>query len=205
MQNIPAFAEFLHVAALTNAEILNYTNVSRECGVSAKVVRNYFQILEDTLLGFRLEPWKKTRDRRLIETEKFYFFDVGVANYLARRQPQFKTPEFGKAFEHFIAMELFAYQAYKNPELKITFWRTASGMEVDFILNDMEVAIEIKTSSRISEADVRTLKILQEENKVKKCILVSFETEPRVLAKNIHCFPWEIFLKQLWDGEIISF
>lgn len=205
VQNIPAFAEFLHVAALTNAEILNYTNVARECGVSAKVVRHYFQILEDTLLGFRLPPWKKVLDRRLIETEKFYFFDVGVSNYLARRQPQFRTPEFGKSFEHFVAMELFAYKAYKNPELDITFWRTTSGMEVDFILNDMEVAIEIKASQRVHDSDARALKILQEENKVKKCILVSFESEPKILAKNIHCLPWEIFLTQLWGGEIISF
>src|SRR3990167_2139734 len=182
VQNIPAFAEFLRVAALTNAEILNYTNVARECGVSAKVVRQYFQILEDTLLGFRLFPWKKSRDRRLIETEKFYLFDVGVANYLARRQPQMGTPEFGKSFEHFIAMELFAYKAYKNPELEITFWRTASGMEVDFILNDMEVAIEIKASSRVHQTDTRVLKILQQENKVKKCMMISFESEPKILA-----------------------
>lgn len=203
VQNIPAFAEFLRVAAITNAEILNYTNVARECGVSAKVVRQYFQILEDTLLGFRLFPWKKSRDRRLIETEKFYLFDVGVANYLARRQPQMGTPEFGKSFEHFIAMELFAYKAYKNPELDITFWRTASGLEVDFILNDMEVAIEVKSSSRIHETDVRVLKILQQENNVKKCILVCFESEPKILSDNIYCLPWQEFLSQLWTGEIV--
>lgn len=203
VQNIPAFAEFLRVAALTNAEILNYTNVARECGVSAKVVRQYFQILEDTLLGFRLFPWKKSRDRRLIETEKFYLFDVGVANYLARRQPQMGTPEFGKSFEHFIAMELVAYKAYKNPELDITFWRTASGFEVDFILNDMEVAIEIKASQRVHETDVRALKVLQEENKVKKCILVSFELESKILSDNVHCVPWREFLSQLWAGEIV--
>jgi len=203
VQNIPAFAEFLRVAALTNAEILNYTNVARECGVSAKVVRQYFQILEDTLLGFRLLPWKKSQDRRLIETEKFYLFDIGVSNYLARRQPQLGTPEFGKSFEHFIAMELFAYKAYKNPELDITFWRTASGVEVDFILNDMEVAIEIKSSQRVHETDVRALKILQQENKVKKSMMISFESEPKILADNIYCLPWQQFLAQLWNGEIV--
>lgn len=112
VQNIPAFAEFLRVAALTSGELLNYTNVGRETGVSAKVVRNYFQILEDTLLGFRILPWRKSRKRRLIETEKFYLFDVGVTNYLARRRPEAGTPEFGKAFEQFLLMELKAYQAY---------------------------------------------------------------------------------------------
>jgi predicted AAA+ superfamily ATPase len=159
--------------------------------------------LEDTLLGFRLLPWKKSHDRRLIETEKFYLFDVGVSNYLARRQPQLGTPEFGKSFEHFIAMELFAYKAYKNPELDIAFWRTASGVEVDFILNNMEVAIEIKSSSRVHETDVRALKILQQENTVKKSIMISFETEPKILLDNIHCLPWQHFLAQLWGGEII--
>lgn len=203
VQNIPAFAEFLRVAAVTNSELLNYTNVARESGVSAKVVRNYFQILEDTLLGFRLQPWRKSHDRRLIETEKFYLFDVGVANYLARRNPQLGTPEFGKSFEHYIAMELIAYRAYKNPELEFTFWRTASGLEVDFILNDMEVAIEIKASKRVHETDARALQVLQQENTVKRSIIVSFESEPKTILNNITCLPCDIFLKQLWSGELV--
>jgi predicted AAA+ superfamily ATPase len=130
VQNIPAFAEFLRVAALTSGELLNYTNIGRESGVSAKVVRNYFQILEDTLLGFRVQPWRKVRKRRLIETEKFYLFDVGVTNYLSRRTPKMGTPEFGHSFENFMLMELKAYQAYRNPELDIRYWRTSTGFEV---------------------------------------------------------------------------
>src|SRR3972149_2875474 len=116
VQSIPAFSEFLRVAALTSGELLNYTNVAREAGVSAKVVRSYFQILEDTLLGFRVASWRKSKTRRVIETEKFYLFDIGVANYLSRRTAREGTPEFGKAFEHYILMELKAYQAYRNPE-----------------------------------------------------------------------------------------
>jgi len=87
--------------------------------------------LEDTLLGFRISPWRKAKNRRLIETEKFYLFDVGVTNYLSRRAPRIGTPEFGKSFEHYILMELKAYQAYRNPELDIRYWRTSSGFEVD--------------------------------------------------------------------------
>lgn len=204
VQNIPAFAEFLKVAALTAGELLNYNNVARESGVSAKVVRNYFQILEDTLLGFRLSPWKRAVDRRLIETEKFYLFDVGVANYLAHRTPKMGTSEFGKSFEHYILMELIAYRAYKNPELDITYWRTSTGLEVDFILNDMEVAIEIKTSKRVHETDTNALKALQSEHVVKKSIIVSFETEPKIIAGNIYCLPWQHFLGQLWSGEIFA-
>lgn len=204
VQSIPAFSEFLRIAAITTGELLNYTNVARETGVSAKVVRNYFQILEDTLLGFRLQPWKKSNKRRLIETEKFYLFDVGVSNYLSRRKPAIYTPEFGKSFEHFIMMELKAYQAYVDPELPLHYWRTSSGQEVDFILGDMDVAIEIKSTKRLHNGDAKGLIALSEEAKVKKRIMVSFEQEPRVIHGDIECLPWEVFLKKLWQGDILK-
>jgi predicted AAA+ superfamily ATPase len=203
VQNIPAFSEFLRIAAITSGELLNYTNVAREAGVSAKVVRNYFQILEDTLLGFRLQPWRKANNRRLIETEKFYLFDIGVANYLAQRKPQYGSAEFGKSFEHYILLELIAYKAYKNPELLLHYWRTSTGQEVDFILGDMELAIEIKTSKRIHETDIKSLKILQEEYSVKRSILVSFEETPKILGNNIECLPWQLFLEKLWSDEFV--
>ncbi len=203
VRNIPAFSEFLRVAALSTGELINYANVARDTGVSAKVVRGYFEILEDTLLGFRLNPWQKTPDRRLIETEKFYLFDVGVANYLARRQPQFSTPEFGKSFEHYIMMELKAYQAYKNQELPLHFWRTSTGQEVDFILGDMEVAVEVKAGKRVDNAHAKGLRTLAESHVLKRSILISFETEPKTLSGNIECIPWRLFLQMLWGGEII--
>ena len=203
-QNIPAFAEFLRVAALTSGELLNYTNVGRETGVSAKVVRNYFQILEDTLLGFRVSPWRKARNRRLIETEKFYLFDVGLANYLARRTPKVGTPEFGHSFEHYILMELKAYQAYRNPELDIRYWRTSTGFEVDFILGDMNVAIEVKGTQRVHSGHVRGLKALLEEHSVERAIIVSLEVEPKRLESSLEVLPWQLFLEALWSGELVS-
>lgn len=202
IQNIPAFAEFLRVAALTSGELLNYTNVGRETGVSAKVVRNYFQILEDTLLGFRIPPWRKVSNRRLIETEKFYLFDVGVANYLARRVPRIGTPEFGNSFEHYILMELKAYQAYRNPELDIRYWRTSTGFEVDFILGDMNVAIEVKGSHRIHSTHTRGLRALLEEHTVKEAVIVSLEKQPRKPDPYIEVLPWKVFLEALWSGEL---
>jgi uncharacterized protein len=202
IQSIPAFAEFLRVAALTSGELLNYTNVGRETGVSAKVVRNYFQILEDTLLGFRIPPWRKVINRRLIETEKFYLFDVGVANYLARRTPKLGTPEFGNSFEQYILMELKAYQAYRNPELDIRYWRTSTGFEVDFILGDMNAAIEVKGSQRIHSKHTRGLRALMEEHTVGRTIIVSLEQEPRKLDPSIEVLPWQVFLEVLWSGEL---
>ena len=202
IQNIPAFAEFLRVAALTSGELLNYTNVGRETGVSAKVVRNYFQILEDTLLGFRITPWRKVRNRRLIETEKFYLFDVGVTNYLARRAPKIGTPEFGNSLEQYILMELKAYQAYRNPELDIRYWRTSTGFEVDFVLDDMNVAIEVNGSQRVHSTHTRGLRALLEEHTVKRAVIVSLEKQPRKLDSSIEVLPWQVFLNTLWSGEL---
>jgi len=202
-QNIPAFNEFLRVAAVTSSELINYVNIARETGVSHKVIRTYFDILEDTYLGFRIPPWKRSVNRRMIITEKFYLFDVGVANYLSRRQPRIGSPEFGKAFEHYILMELKAYQSYRNPDLQISFWRTSTGREVDFILGEKELAVEIKGSSRVHEGDIRSLQALIEDGPVKKCCLVCLEKQPREVTRNIEILPWPMFIERLWNGELI--
>ncbi|MBI4412590.1 MAG: ATP-binding protein [Deltaproteobacteria bacterium] len=204
VKNIPSFSEFLRVAALTTSELLNYANVAREAGVASKVVRNYFDILEDTYLGFRVPPWKKSKNRRLIETEKFYLFDVGVANYLARRQPKIGTYEFGKSFEHYILMELKAYQAYKKPDLEITFWRTSTNLEVDFILGDKELVVEVKGSARVHETDIKALHALKEDGPLKKVVVVCLEKIPRTLEGDIDVLPWTRFVEELWAGNLLS-
>lgn len=201
-QNIPAFAEFLRVAAITSSELLNYTNVARETGVSTKVVRGYFDILEDTHIGFRVHPWKKSRNRRMILTEKFYLFDVGVANFLARRRPKIGGADFGKSLEHYLLMELRAYQAYKQPDLAITFWRTSTGQEVDFILGDKEAALEIKASSRVHEMNLNSLNALRSDGPVRTLIVVSLEKEPRKASGGILILPWQSFVEKLWAGDI---
>lgn len=201
-QNIPAFSEFLRVAAITSSELLNYTNVAREAGVSAKVVRTYFDILEDTYLGFRVPPWKKSRSRRMILAEKFYLFDVGVANHLARRRPQVGGADFGKAFEHYILMELRAYQAYRKPDLPIAFWRTSTGVEVDFILGEKDLALEIKGSSRVHDGDLAPLAALLEDGPVKKRVIVCLEETPRRVGGGIEILPWRSFIDKLWAGEL---
>lgn len=200
-RNIPAFSEFLRVAAITSSELINYVNIARETGVSHKVVRTYFDILEDTYLGFRVSPWKRSQNRRMITTEKFYLFDVGLTNYLARSQPRLGSAEFGKSFEQYILMELKAYQAYKNPDLSITFWRTSTGREVDFILGDKQLAIEIKGSSRIHKGSIGPLLALLEDGPVKKCCVVCLEKEPRWIHPAIEVIPWRMFLHRLWEGD----
>ena len=202
-QNIPSFSEFLRVAALTSSELIHYTNIARETGVSQRTVRSYFDILEDTFLGFRVKPWTRSKNRRMILTEKFYFFDVGIAGYLGRRRPIPGSHDFGKAFEHFILMEIRAYQAYVNPEMPIHYWRTSSGQEVDFLLGDREVAVEIK-SGKVHEGDLWGLHALLEDGPVKRAILVSMEKEPRRIAGKIEVLPWQDFLERLWSGRILS-
>lgn len=203
MRDVPAFAEFLRVAALTSSELLNYTNVAREAGVSAKVVRGYFEILEDTMLGSRLPPWKRARDRRMILTEKFYLFDVGVANHLARRKPEPGNADFGKSFEHWVLMELQNYRRYREPDLDIRFWRTSTGLEVDFVLGDMDAAIEVKGSARVHEGDLGGLRALREAHRVEHSLVVSLEREPRKLDRGIEVLPWRSFVERLWADDLV--
>lgn len=204
VRNIPAFTEFLKVAALTTSELLNYTNVARETGISAKVVRGYFEILEDTFLGYRLSPWRSSKNRKMTLTDKFYFFDVGVANYIAKRKPYRGNEAFGKSFEHYILMELINYKKYKNPELDIHYWRTASGYEVDFICGDLHTAIEVKSSERIHTNHLKGLKALREEHKIKNYLLVCLEKTSRIVDKNIHILPWKSFLEKLWKDNLLE-
>lgn len=201
-QNIPVFSEFLRVAAITNAELVNYTNIARESGTSAKVIKGYFQILEDTLLGFRLLPWRKTQKRRLILADKFYFFDVGIANYLARRRPVLGTSEFGKSFEHFILMEIMNYRRYRDPELPVHYWRTSTGLEIDFVIGDPPTAIEVK-AGRVHEGDLRGLNAFAEEHSVRRKIVVSLEPMPRNIGK-VMVLPWQMFLEELYAGNIVD-
>ncbi len=203
-QNIPAFAEFLRVAALTSSELLNYTNVAREAGISQRVVRSYFEILEDTYLGFRLAPWRKSKTRRLIQAEKFYFFDVGVANFLARRHPVIGSVDFGKSFENYILMEMRAFLQYQMPDCPLAYYRSASGIEIDFMLGNREVAIEVKGSARVHEGDWRHFKSLKEDGPVKKCIIVSLEKEPRRISPDTFVLPYQDFIEKLWNKTLLS-
>jgi predicted AAA+ superfamily ATPase len=200
IQKIPQFSEFLRTAALTSGELLNYNNVARESGVSSKVVRSYFDILETTMLGFRIPSWKSSKKRRMILAEKFYLFDVGLSNYLSGRKPVQGTPEFGKSFEHLILMEIRAYKYYKNPELKITYWRTSGGYEVDFILGEKHIALEIKSGKHVHDIDLRSLKALREDGKIKNLLVICQEKHPREVD-GVKILPWNEFLEMLWAGQ----
>jgi len=202
-RHIPAFARFLEAAAFSDAEIVNYQNIARDCGVSSPTVKEYFQIVEDTLLGRFLPSFQKRPKRRVIQAPKFYYFDVGVTNILLKRgEIANRSEAFGKAFEHFIFQELAAHRHYSGLDYPIHYWRTASQLEVDFILGDHEVAVEVKATELADSRHWRGLKAFQEEYRVKKAIVVSLDSKPRRIG-NIHILPWQTFLEQLWGGSIL--
>lgn len=200
-RNLRAFSLFLKVAGMTSCELLSYENLSREVGVSAKVIRSYFEILEDTLLGSRLAAYRSSPSRRMALADKFYLFDVGVANTLARRRPAFGTPEFGKSLEHLVWMELQAYRAYCDRDLELSFWRTSTGLEVDFILNNKEVAIEVK-SGRVHTTDCKSLAAIAADGPVAQRTVVCLESQSRTIEDKhgpIQILSIRDFLSWLWS------
>jgi len=204
IRKISSFSRFLEMAAFSNGEIVNYTNIASECGISAPTVKEYFQILEDTLTGRFLPSFQKKPKRRVILAPKFYFFDIEIANHLLRRgRMEIGSETFGKAFEHFIYHEIYAHSKYSDLNYSMSYWRTASQIEVDFILGDHEVAIEVKSTNMVTLRHIKGLKSFAEEYDVKKLIVVSNDPYPRKLD-NIMVMPWKLFLDQLWDGEIIG-
>jgi predicted AAA+ superfamily ATPase len=203
IRNIGSFSRFLESAAFSNGEIINYSNISAECGVSSPTVRGYFQILEDTLTGRFLPSFQKKPKRRVILAPKFYFFDIGITNFLLKRKNIVQGNEtFGKAFEHFIYNEIYAHSHYSGLHYPVSYWRTASQIEVDFILGDHEVAVEVKAANNVNTRHLRGLIAFAEEYKVKKQIVVSTDPYPRKIGKTL-ILPWQEFLKQLWSGEIL--
>lgn len=202
-RNVPAFARFLEIAAMSNAEIVNFQNIARECGVSGPTVKEYFQILVDTLLARFVPSFQKRAKRRVFHAPKFYLFDVGVANMLRRRGEIMEGGDtFGHAFEHFIFQELCAHSHYSGKEYTLAYWRTTSGFEVDFILNDREVALEVKSVPDVHGHHLKSIAAFREEFKPKKTIVVSLDKKMRI-TDGIVIMPWRTFLDQLWDGEII--
>lgn len=198
-RNIPAFSRFLEVAALCNGTLLNYSNIASDAQVPRSTVQEYFQILEDTLIARSLPAWRKSAKRKPITTSKFYFFDTGVARYLRRQgEIQSRSPGFGEAFEAFIHHELRAYLDYQGRG-ELMFWRSKSGYEVDFVLDD-RVAIEVKGKENVSDRDLRGLRALREERGLSEYVVISLESRPRT-RDGIRIIPWRSFLSMLWDGE----
>jgi len=203
VRNVPAFHRFLEIAAISNSEVINFSNIARDCGVSSVTVKDYFQILQDTLLGFMLNPYTKKIKRTPIESSKFYFFDMGITRALRRMLViQEGSVEFGHFFEHFILMEVRAYLSYFNRHKNSYFWRTHCGKEVDLVIGEAEWAIEIKTSKHNSMKEFKGLLAFGEEFPSSKLIAITFDDSKRLIDNKIEVFPWQEFLKLLWNNQL---
>ena len=205
-RNVAAFSRFFDALSFSHGELLNFSSVARDCGVDSKTVREYFQILADTLLGVFVEPFSRRRSRAVItRAPKFYLFDVGVAGQVTgRRIERLTGPEFGRALEHFVLMELLAWRAYREHDFPVRFWRTKSGLECDFVLGrEGSVAIEVKGSASVRERDVRALRAYVGEHRPRHAIVVCNESAPRHTTEGIQLLPWRDFLERLWSDEII--
>ncbi len=204
VQNFVNFSRFLKISALSNAKQINYSNISQETGVPVTTVRAYFEILSDTFVAFILEPWNESKKRKAVSSAKFYFFDIGVANYLnGRKVINRNSDDFGEAFEHWVAMELRAYLSYKRIKEPLTYWRTTSKEEVDFIIGN-RVAIEVKATTKVIEKHLKSLKRLSQEGIIQSLFLVSFDEIERKTSDGIRTIYWKNFINDLWCGKIIA-
>lgn len=204
-RNLPAFSSFLTIAGLADTEVVEYTNISRDVGVSAVTIKSYYELLEDTLIGQFLPAYRLRPKRRIQTSPKFYFFDIGVVNNLAKRGEIKEGSElFGKAFENYIFHELCAYRSYHNPDMDISYWRLSSQIEVDFILNHMEVAVEVKATKNVKKDHLKGLhEVIKDHPKVKRRILVSCDPKSRTSSTGIEILYYKDFLEMLYCGKIL--
>jgi uncharacterized protein len=200
-RNIPAFSRFLKIAAHSNGGIVNFTNIASDAQVARTTVYEYYEILKDTLILRELPPWRKTVKRKPLASSKYYFFDVGVVSALQGRPFLPGTPEFGEAFETFMMHELSSWSDYVSGE-SLSFWRSTSGFEVDFIIGD-HTAVEVKAKETVSAQDIKSLRALREEKKLKHFVCVCMEKRHREVD-GIKILPYTEFLTSLWDGELRS-
>ncbi len=206
VRNIGSFSRFLEAISFSHASILNVSSVGRESEVERKVVEGYLKILEDILIAFKIPVFTKKAKRVLVSHPKFYFFDAGVFRTLRPKGPLDRPEEIaGAALEGLVAQHLRAWNAYRGNPYEIFFWRSRSGVEVDFVLYGEHgiYALEAKNARRIREEDLRGLSEFQKDYPRSKAFLL-YRGHESLLIKNVLCLPCENFLKRLDPGKDLS-
>lgn len=202
VRNLDGFQRFLEVAALTNGEIINYSNIASDCGISAVTVKEYFSILQDTLIGYQIPAYRKVIKRKLTQAPRFYFFDTGIVNHLLHRETVSPgTPEYGHSFEQFIIMELKAYIGYHHKREELSYWHTYTGQEVDIVIGDAQIAIEVKSTEDVQRKHLGGLKDFAEEHPACRKILVSRDIISRKEG-DIEILYVHDFLQLLWNNKL---
>lgn len=212
VRNIAAFNKFIDSIVYNHGELINYSNIARDCAIDAKTVKEYYQILVDTLVGDFVLPYAKKAGREIITaTPKFYLFDVGIANKIMHKNiTEAKGSEAGKALEHYIFMELKNFIHLCDLDYQINYWRSKSGLEVDFVVTLKEekpIPIEVKISSNVHHTELKGLKAFMKEYNVQKAYVVSLEDTSRLVTfrnLSIYVLPLKTFLERLWSKQIVA-
>lgn len=207
IRNLGAFARFLESIAYSNGEIISFSNIARECNVNVKTVQGYTDLLCDMFLGYIIRPFTGKTSRQLISlSPKFYFFDPAIGHYILEKEINtLKGSDAGHALENYIFLELVAYRELNKKRYDISYWRTKSGLEVDFVIGKAEAAIEVKISSLVHNKELRSLKSFCKDYGPKHSIIVSLEQTKRLIKTeygNIMIYPVEQFLRDLWEGKL---
>ncbi len=202
IRRLPPFSRFLEAISLANGEMVNFTKIANDCQVPPSTVTEYIHLLEDTLVGFLLPAWTRSRKRKAIKTGKFYFFDPGITHMLCGTETLDRNSNlYGKSFEQFIGMELRAYLSYTRKKFPLRYWRSKNGHEVDFLIGE-KTAIEVKASKRISRSDFQGLKYLKEEGIFRNFVLVS-QDPIHSRTDEILALHWQKFLTDLWKDSFV--
>lgn len=197
VRNTASFGVFLQLAALESGRQINLTKMSQESGIAVSTLKNYYQVLVDTFLGYWLHSYKKSSRRRLVTTPAFYFFDLGVRNAAAeiRLNETLLSTVGGPLLEHLVGLELIQKAAYSGRGYRASFWRTVSGSEVDFIFEtpQEDIPVEVKWTDMPTDRDARHVKKFLELNpeRAKRGYVVCRVPQAQELSKNVLAIPFE--------------
>ena len=201
-RNLPAFSRFLEVAALCNAEQIDYTKISNDAKVPRSTVQEYFKILKETLIADEVPVWKRGLKRKTVETSKFYLFDSGVARWLSRLgEVPPASHAYGHLLETVVHHELRSYLDQNMRDGEIAYWRTKGDVEVDFVVGNC--AIEVKSTTSACDGDIKALKTIAEEGEFAHRILVCREPVARVVD-GIEILPFNDFISRLIANTLID-
>jgi predicted AAA+ superfamily ATPase len=200
VRNLGSFSKFLDMAANQFGEIVSISNISRECQIPVMTVKSYYEILEDTLIGFKLESWRKSIRKRLTAHPKFYLFDNGVTNAINKHLDSISDSFLqGRLFEQFIIQETYRLLTYAQSETQMFYWQTNTGAEIDLILvrnKTIIAAIEIKKSKTITGAFLSGFRSFKMENKQIPCYIVC-NCDQSYTLESIEIVNWRIYLQTI--------
>ncbi|MCP4665972.1 MAG: ATP-binding protein [Deltaproteobacteria bacterium] len=202
VRNISAFSRFLDLAADQSGKIVSFSTLSRDAGVSSKTVKAYYQILEDTLIALKLEPYLKSARKRLVRHPKYYLFDLGCVNALVgrTRPASIRLPSvYGVLFEHFVILEIYRLLCYSERFFRLYHWRSAHGAKVDLVVEREEglLAIEIKSTPIVKSGDLTGLRSFIHDYPDANPVCVTHADRPYLVGE-IPVIPWKTLFDPAW-------